>query len=115
MAHRDPKACHELWNSKWLREIIIRPGVQSADLIEFLPTGRDNNDRHRGPLPERLEYLEPILIRKTEIQKNQIRLSGNGHVETDPSCARFHHFPSVCFQRRSQKTQDGHFVFDDEQ
>src|SRR5512139_1680998 len=69
-SHTD--AGHELGRAEWLGQVIIRASVQRPDLLCFLFSYGNDNDRYLGPFPESTCYVHAVDVRQPQVQDDQV-------------------------------------------
>ena len=67
-----PDSCHHFIHRERLGQIIIRASVKGFDLVAVLIPGTDNDDHGAAPGAHIADHLNPVDIRQSEIQKDQI-------------------------------------------
>ena len=71
-AQRGLHAGEELRERQRLRDVVVRPELEAADLVRLRAAGRDHEDRHAAELAEALEELPAIEAGQRDVQDDQV-------------------------------------------
>ena len=63
----------EFFHVERLCDVVVCADVEPAYLVSALSSGRDKDDRPPPALPEHPAQLEPIPVRKLNVEQNQVR------------------------------------------
>src|SRR5262249_46799678 len=72
----DADARHELAGAERFGEVVVGPNVERANLVFFLSTRADDDDRLGREIAEITSYLHSVDIRKSEIEQDEVRIMG---------------------------------------
>ena len=95
-----------------LGNIIICAQIQGFYLIGFLPASRNDDNRNGRPFSDFFQNFNPIHIRQTQIQKNQIGAMGGYHGKCLSCCFCKQRRIGICLQRGCNEVADGILIFD---
>ena len=74
---------------KGLGDVVIRPGFQPGDLVQFQVVGGQQN--HRRPVsrpPQLPQQCKTTAVRQVDIQNQQVKVFPGQHCSALPQCAR---------------------------
>ena len=108
------QTCQQFVNGKWFGEIIIRTGIQCANLISVFITGTDNQDWYIGPGADFLNDIHPIHIRQTKIQQDNVGIMGTDCQKGFVSCGGSHMMIFVHLQCCGNQIADSGVVLYDQ-
>ncbi len=103
----------QLANPEWLTQVVIRPGVQGRNLVPFLASGRQDDNRYGAPLPKPPDNLEPVHVGETEIENHDVGLAGSGFDKARLSRVCLEEAVSAVSQGHAEEASDRRIVFDD--
>jgi len=101
-------------NAKRLTQIIIRSGIQRGDFVALFAACGKHNHRHRAPLAQVADKLNPITIGQAEIENNQIWLTGCRFQQAALQRFGLKDAHPVALQRRAQKATNSLFIFNNQ-
>lgn len=64
-------SCEELNRREWFGNVIIGPGLQTADLVHDGRSRGQHDDRDAALLPDLAKYAEPIHVREHDIEDHE--------------------------------------------
>ena len=105
-AENGPDPSQQFLRAKGLGDIIIRPQIQCLYLVPLIGTGGEHNDGSCVRFPDFLNQVQPIPIRQTEIQNDEVRMMGGIHHHAKLAGFRAEHLIVAGFQIDFDKTSD---------
>ena len=81
------KPCHELCGAEGFGNVIVRSSIEGGEFHGFLITHTQDEHRDAAPFAQSLQHLNPVHVRQTEIEQNDIGLVEDGVLQ--PELARF--------------------------
>ena len=78
MAQGGADPCHKLRGAERLCNIIVSTTVQSRYLILLLGPGGNDDNWSGGPAADAVQHIQPVHIRKSQIQKDHVGTQGGG-------------------------------------
>jgi hypothetical protein len=101
-------------DSEGLGEVVVRSRIERTDLVLLLSSGRDDDDRRLCPFAKALGDFEPVLVRQTQVEQDEIGVPRGSLNHPVPSCFRFDEAVAVVWQRRTQEAPHLRLVLDHE-
>ena len=75
--HRAPQhgtdAGEQLARAEWLDEIVVGTDFQPNDTVGLVAAGGEHDDRHGRGSAQRTGDIEPVHIRQSEVEHDQVR------------------------------------------
>src|SRR5262249_60833971 len=69
-----PDAAPELPDRERLRDVVVGSELEPDDLVELVVAGGEHDDRHRARRPEPPADLEPVDLRKHQVEHDEVDL-----------------------------------------
>ena len=111
--HADPG--QQLDERERLYQIIVGPAFQALHAVVHLVARAQNQHWRAGfSIANLLQHREPVHVRQTEIENDQIVLGGVDHIDRMAAVARDVHGITAAFKAPRQKIGDPFFVLHDE-
>ena len=108
-----PHARKQFPDPEGLAHIVIGAGVQGGDLVLFLPPCRQHNDGQDSPFTEPPDDLEPVDVRKAEVENHDVGLARCRLDKAGLPRGRLKQAVSVTPQGHPEEPSDLGIVFDD--
>src|SRR4029078_7258166 len=67
-----PDARAKLSDRERLRDVVVGPELEPEHLVELVVAGREHDDRHRALAPEAAADLEPVDLRKHDVEHDEV-------------------------------------------
>lgn len=113
-AQRDANACNEFADAERLLHVVGGACVESRDLVLLLSSGRDNDDRQRGPFQDALDDLNAIHVRQAKIETDVVRPALRCFKNSTLTRIRFDKTPAGRFDCRAKKSANRQLIFDEQ-
>jgi hypothetical protein len=74
VAQGDAHACEQLVGAEGLLDVVVGSRVQRGDLVALAAAGGEDDHRHRRPLAQPPDHLEPIHVGQPEVDDHDVGL-----------------------------------------
>jgi hypothetical protein len=105
-------ACRQFMKAEGLQQAVVRPKVQTLHPLLYLtPPGQHQHGGLIEPPPHLRQHFSPILLRKAQIEHNQVRAMLRSMFQRRLPIAHPGHFVALQLQPLLQKQPQGNVVF----
>ena len=104
----------ELARAERLGDVVVRAGVERADLGRLVPDGGQHEHRHLRPLAQPAQDVDPVTVRQHEVDDRRVGRAHRGGVERLLDGLRRDRLEAGLAQHDLQRAQDLRLVVADE-
>ena len=72
------KPCHELRRAEGFGNVIVRSSIEGGEFDGLLITHTQDEHRYAAPFAQSLQHLDPVHVRQTEIEQDDVRFVEDG-------------------------------------
>ena len=105
-------AGHQLAHAERLGHVVVRPDLQTDDLVDLVCFGRQHQDRHVHLLAQHAAHLDPVHAGEHQVQDQQIGLLAAGGSNAFLAVADRDHFVPLACQIVSEGFLKSRLVLD---